>query len=435
MLGEVTVRGMAMEQLKRLFRILGPGFITGASDDDPSGIGTYAQTGAQFGFSQLWLALFTFPFMTVVQETCGRIGLVSGKGLARIIMKNYPKWILYPIVLILFVANVVNIGADLGAMASSCHLLLGLSFTVWLIALTAVSVILQVFVPYADYSNYLKYLTLALFSYIITAFVLKLDWHQVMWATLVPHFSLDKDYLMNIVAILGTTISPYLFFWQASEEVEHLVKEKKLKQMSVGTPDISQQDVQEMQVDTTVGMLFSQVVMFFIIVTTAGTLHMHHIAQIESASQAAEALRPIAGDFSFILFTLGIVGTGLLAVPVLAGSTSYAVSETFGWKLGLYKKPLEAKAFYGVIVFATAIGYFINYLNIPPFKMLYYTAVLNGICAPPLMVIIMLISSNRNIMGEHASSRLSQWTGWIITVLMTVAAVALLLNIGQSGGQ
>jgi len=421
-----------MDKIQKLLKILGPGFITGASDDDPSGIGTYSQTGAQFGYSQLWLALFSFPFMTVVQEMCGRIGIVSGKGLARIIKKNYPKPILYALVLILFIANTVNIGADLGAMAASSQLLLGLPYMVWLLILTIGSILLQVLVPYRTYSQYLKYLTISLFAYIIAAFVLKLDWTTILWSTFIPHFHLTKDYLMNIVAILGTTISPYLFFWQASEEVELLVKEEKLKNMSVGKPQVSGQDVKKMQLDTMVGMLFSQVVMFFIIVTTAATLHVHHITQIESPSQAAMALKPIAGDFAFILFALGIIGTGLLAVPILAGSASYAVSEALGWKLGLYKKPWEAKAFYGIIVLSTTLGYFINFIKIPAFKMLYYTAVLNGICAPPLMVMIVLIASNKNIMGEHVSSRFSVWAGWLITILMTVSAVGLLLNLQQS---
>ena len=420
-----------MEKVKKLLRILGPGFVTGASDDDPSGIGTYSQTGAQFGYSQLWLALFSFPFMTVVQEMCGRIGIVNGKGLARIIKKNYPKPILYALVFILFIANTVNIGADLGAMAASSQLLLGLPFMVWLLIMTVGTILLQVMIPYKTYSEYLKYLTISLLAYIITAFALKLDWTKVLLSTFIPHFSMTQEYLMNIVAILGTTISPYLFFWQASEEVELLVKEEKLKNMSVGKPQVCQQDVKKMQLDTMAGMLFSQVVMFFIIVTTAATLNVHHITQIESPSQAALALKPIAGDFAFILFAAGIIGTGLLSVPVLAGSASYAISETLGWKLGLYKKPWEAKAFYGVIVLSTTLGYFINFIKIPPFKMLYYTAVLNGICAPPLMVMIVLISSNKNIMGEHVSSRFSTWTGWIITILMTVAAVALLFNLQQ----
>lgn len=422
-----------MEQIKRILRVLGPGFVTGAADDDPSGIGTYSQTGAQFGYSQLWLALFSFPFMSVVQEMCGRIGLVSGKGLARVIKKHYPKPLLYPIVMILFAANTVNIGADLGAMAASAQMLVKFNFMGWLLFLTSISVLLQVFIPYRIYAHYLKYMTLALFAYIIAAFVLHLQWRQILWATIIPHFSLQKDYLMNIVAILGTTISPYLFFWQASDEVEHLVKENKLKEMSVGTPHLNPKDVKRMQWDTLAGMFFSQTVMFFIIVTTAATLHAHHLTQIDSPSQAAQALRPIAGDFAFTLFTLGIIGTGLLAVPVLAGSASYAISEAFGWKLGLYKKPEQAKAFYGVIIAATILGYFINYTGIPAFKMLYYTAVLNGLCAPPLMVMVVLIAANKNIMGKHASVRPATWAGWVITALMTIAAVALLMNLGTGG--
>lgn len=419
-----------MEQLKRIFKILGPGFITGASDDDPSGIATYSQTGAQFGYSQLWTALFSFPFMTVIQEICGRIGLVTGKGLSRIIKKNYPAPFLYISVFILFIANIINIGADLGAMAASGELLLKIPFLVWLVGVTFLSVLLQVIVPYKIYAKYLKYLTLALFAYIITACVVKQDWGMVLHATFVPTFSFKKEYLMNVVAILGTTISPYLFFWQASEEVEKAVDDGKLKEMAAGTPRLDVNDIRDMRLDTFAGMFFSQVVMFFIIVTTASTLGAHGITKVDTAAQAAQALRPIAGNAAFLLFSVGIIGTGLLAVPVLAGSASYAVSEAFGWKEGLYKKPLNAVGFYSVIVIATVLGFFVNFMGIPPFKMLYYTAVLNGLCAPPLMVIIMFIANNKNIMGEHTNSQFSNILGWLITGLMTIAGIAMLVTAG-----
>jgi len=418
--------------IKRIFEIIGPGFVTGAADDDPSGIGTYSQTGAQFGFSQLWLALFSFPFMLIVQEMCGRIGLVTGKGLSRLIKKNYHPGLLYFLLLLLTVANIVNIAADLGAMAESATLLMGFPHWVWLCLTTLFCILLQIFVPYKKYSNILKYLALSLLAYIATAFILKLDWFQILKATFLPSFSLQKDYLMNIVAILGTTISPYLFFWQTSEEVETLVDEGKIKDMCAGTPNPKQVDVGKMRIDTTAGMFFSQVVMFFIIVTAGATLHAHKITHIDSAAQAAKALEPIAGHFAELLFALGIIGTGLLCIPTLAGSLAYAISEERGWHLGLYKKAGEAKAFYALIAGSILLGFCINFMGIPPFKMLYYTAILNGLCAPPLMVLILLISNNEQIMGEHKNKRLSTWVGWLITVLMTIAAIALLLTLGKT---
>lgn len=420
-----------MEKLKKLFKVIGPGFITGASDDDPSGIGTYSQTGAQFGYTQLWTALFSYPFMTVIQEMCGRIGMVTGKGLAGIIKRHYPRWILYFSVLLLVIANTINIGADLGAMASSGQMLLGVPFIFWLLTMTVASLILQVLVPYPQYARFLKYLTLALFAYIITAFIVKQPWHSVLKATFIPSFSFSKPYLLNIVAILGTTISPYLFFWQANEEVEQEIEEHKIEAIGQGRPKINKCDIRDMRIDTMVGMLFSNLVMYFIIVTVASTLGVHNIRNIETATQAAQALKPLAGDFAFLLFAAGIIGTGFLAVPILAGSASYAVAETFGWDEGLGKKFNEARGFYGVIIACTLIGLLVNFTSIPPFKMLYYTAIFNGLCAPPLMIIIMLISNNQKIMGKYTNSGFSNAMGWIITILMTIAAIAVLLTINQ----
>jgi NRAMP (natural resistance-associated macrophage protein)-like metal ion transporter len=415
--------------LKKTFKILGPGFTTGASDDDPSGIATYSQTGAQFGYSQLWMVLFVFPFMAIIQEMCGRIGLVTGRGLASINQKHYGRPMLYLAVLLLFIANVVNIGADLGAMASSAQLILHLPFALWLIIITALTICLEVFVSFHVYSQYLKYLAFSLFAYIITAFIVCQDWQQVFTATLIPHMHMTSDYLMNLVAVLGTTISPYLFFWQASEEVESEVDSHQLKEMGNGTPQIRKKDIWEMQLDTFAGMFFANLVMFFIILTTASTLHMHHIQNIETATQAAEAIRPFAGAFTSLLFAAGIIGTGLLGVPVLAGSAAYAISEMLHWKEGLSLKFQQATGFYSIISLATFIGLLINFIQIPPFKMLYYTAVLNGICAPPLMFIIMRIGNNKNIMGRYVNSLLSNWIGWGITILMSLAAIALLYQI------
>lgn len=416
------------QKLKKILSRLGPGFITGASDDDPSGIATYSQAGAQFGYSQLWTALFSFPFMTVIQEMCGRIGMVTGKGLSGVIRTHYSKKVLYLAVFLLLVANTVNIGADLGAMASSAELLVPLPFTVLLLAITAVILLLEVFVSYRIYARILKYITFSLFSYIIVAFLVKQDWAKIALATLIPSISPSREYLLNIVAILGTTISPYLFFWQSDEEVEQEVQLHKIRAMGKGVPKITKIDVREMRVDTTVGMFFSNLVMFFIIVTAASTLGVAGLTSINTAADAAQALRPIAGDLTFFLFAMGIIGTGFLAVPVLSGSASYAVSEAFGLKEGLYRKFKQAHGFYGIITVATIVGLLVNFTGIPPFKVLYYTAVLNGIIAPPLMVLILLISNSSKIMGQYTNSKFSNISGWLITAVLTVSSLALLIS-------
>jgi NRAMP (natural resistance-associated macrophage protein)-like metal ion transporter len=416
-----------VKKLKKILKIIGPGFITGASDDDPSGIATYSQTGAQFGFTQLWTALFSFPFMTVVQEMCGRIGLVTGNGLAGIIRRNYPKPILIVAVSIVTIANTINIGADLGAMASAAQLIVPIPFIVLLIGMTVFTLILEVFVSYPTYARFLKYLTFSLFAYIITVFVVKQNWTKIIFSTLIPSFTLGKEYILNIVALLGTTISPYLFFWQADEEVEEEIEQHKLVRIGYGKPKLAAHDIQKMRIDTFAGMFFSNLVMFFIIATTASTLFPNGITHIETADQAAKALKPFAGDFAYLLFALGIVGTGLLAVPILAGSASYAISEAFNWKAGLSKKFTQAHGFYGVITIATLIGLLVNFTPIKPFQMLYYTAILNGICAPPLLVLILLIANNKKIMGKHTNSLFSNITGIVITLIMSIAAVLLLV--------
>lgn len=418
-----------LKKIKKILSYLGPGFITGAADDDPSGIATYSQTGAQFGYSQAWTAPFSFPFMTAVQEMCGRIGLVTGKGLSGVIRKHYSRPVLYFAVAILFLANTVNIGANLGAMASSAQLLVDVPFVVLLLIITSVTLLLEIFVSYKVYSKYLKYLAFSLLAYIVVVFAVKQDWTTVLSSTIIPYFSLDKIYLLNIVAILGTTISPYLFFWQADEEVEEEVEKGKIVAMGRGVPKVTKRDLTGMRIDTVIGMFFSNLVMFFIIVTAASTLHLSGITNIETADQAASALKPIAGDFAFILFAAGIIGTGLLAVPILAGSASYAISEAFGWREGLYRKFRQAHGFYGAITIATLIGLIVNFTSIPPFKMLYYTAVLNGIIAPPLLVLILLIANNKKIMGERTNSHLSNILGLVITVIMGVAAIALLFDL------
>ena len=429
LLEEVFGRKKKPFSLKKIIRRAGPGFITGASDDDPSGIATYSQTGAQFGYGQLWTALFSFPFMAAIQEMCGRIGVVTGKGLAGVIKKNYSKKILYFSVVILLIANIINIGADLGAMASSGQLVFGVSFIWWLLGITAFTLLLEIFVSYRTYAKILKYFAFSLLSYVVVAFIVKQDWISVLVSTFVPRFSFSKAYLLNIVAILGTTISPYLFFWQANEEVEEEVEKRELRSMGAGIPKFKRVDLKNLKADTISGMFFSNMIMFFIIVTTASTLGAHGIVNIQTADQAAQALKPLTGEFAYLLFALGIIGTGLLAVPVLAGSGSYALAEIFKMKEGLYRKFRQAHGFYGVIIFATIIGIVVNFIGIPPFKMLYYTAVLNGIAAPPLMIMIMKISNNKKIMGKYTNRKASNILGWLITGIMSACAVALIVSL------
>ncbi len=416
------------QKIKKIFRYLGPGFITGASDDDPSGIAVYSQAGARFGYHQLWTALFSLPFMTVIQEISGRIGMVTGKGLSGVIRSHYSKKVLYFAITLLLVANVVNIGADLGAMASSMRLLINLPFAVLLLAMTAVILILEIFVSYKTYVKFLKYLSLSLIAYVITAFAVKQNWSEVLFSTIRPTILWNKEYLLNIAAILGTTISPYLFFWQSSEEVEEEVANHKLKEMGVGVPKINKKDIRIMRIDTTFGMFFSNFITFFIILTAAATLGHLGITDVDTADKAALALRPIAGDFAYLLFTVGIIGTALLSVPILAGSASYAISEAFKWKEGFYKKFSKAHGFYGIITVATIVGLMINFTPIPPFKVLYYAAVLNGVLAPPLMALMMIIGNNKKIMGEHINSRFSNIFGWFITAVMTVVSIVLIYS-------
>jgi NRAMP (natural resistance-associated macrophage protein)-like metal ion transporter len=418
---------MKSKNKKSFWSRLGPGFITGAADDDPSGIATYSQSGAHFGFTQLWTAVFSFPLMFAVQEMCGRIGLVTGDGLSGVIRKFYSKKVLVVAVVLLFIANTINVGADLGAMASTTQLLFGLPFWFWLTVITVGSLLLQIFVPYPTYAKFLKFLTLSLLAYVATAFIVKEDWSRIAWATFVPAFSFNKEYIMNIVAILGTTISPYLFFWQADEEVEEEIVNHKLLGFGFGRPRVSKMDYKNFWIDTSLGMLFSNLMMFFIIVTAASTLHANGVTNVETATQAALALEPIAGQFASLLFMVGIVGVGLLAVPILAGSASYAIAEAFGWKSGLSRKWREAPAFYGIIILSTVAGLFVNFLNIPPFTVLYYTAVINGLVAPFLLVIILLISNNKKIMGKYTNGITSNILGIAATLVMFLAGGLLFL--------
>lgn len=417
-----------MNRVKRFLKMLGPGFITGAADDDPSGIGTYAQTGAQFGFSQLWTMLFALPFMIAIQETCGRIGMVSGRGLAGVIKKHYSRPILYTAIGLLLVANAVNIGADLGAMGEAAQLLVGGPLVVWILGMTVVTLVLEIFVSYHAYARILKYFTLSLLAYVATMFVVRNPWDQMLLASIMPRISLSKGYLLNIVAIIGTTISPYLFFWQANQEVEEAIDDNRLEAMGRGRPQMNGSHVRQGKLDTAIGMTLSNTIAFFIIATTASTLGHNGVRSIETAAQAAEALRPLAGPLTSALFAIGIMGTGLLAVPVLAGSASYAVAEAAGWKAGLYKTIDQAHGFYGVITLATLLGLIVNFTGIPPFKMLYYTAVLNGLAAPPLMIFILLVANNRSVMGRYCNGRLGNIFGIAITAIMSICSIALLVS-------
>ena len=415
------------KKLKHLFKKLGPGFITGASDDDPSGIATYTQAGAQFGFGQLWVMIATLPFMIVIQEMCGRVGLVTGQGLAGVMKRHYSRPLLAFCVGLLLIANTINIGADLGAMAAATQLLVPqVSFSVLIFLFTFLTLTLEIFISYKVYVNYLKYFALSLLAYFVTAFVVQVSWNEVFATIVRPSIVFTREYLLNIIALLGTTISPYLFFWQTDEEVEEEIAAHKLKDFGVGKPKINSLDVHQMRLDTVFGMFFSNVITFFIIVTAASTLGVHGITNIETAADAAAVLKPLAGNFTSLLFTLGIVGTGLLAVPVLAGSASYAVAESFDWKEGLYRKFSQAHGFYGVITIATVVGLVVNFIDIPPFKMLYYTAVVNGAIAPILMIVILRIANNKKVMGHHTNSMFSNVSGLIITFIMGGAGLGLL---------
>jgi NRAMP (natural resistance-associated macrophage protein)-like metal ion transporter len=405
------------------WHMLGPGLTTGASDDDPSGIATYSQTGAQFGFHFLWLALWTFPLSAIVQEMCARIGLVTGRGLAGNIRVMFSKRILYLCASVLFIANAINIGADLGAMAKAAQLLNPkLNFSLLVIGFSALSLFLQIFTPYVRYARYLKWLALVLLAYVFSALLAHLHWGNIVSHAVIPQFSFHKDQLILVCAILGTTISPYLFFWQTSQEVEEQILQGKTT-LHDRRGATATEDIKSMRIDVWSGMFLSEVVMFFIIAACGGILYTHGIHNITSASQAAEALRPFAGNATYFLFAGGIIGTGLLAIPVLAGASSYTLSESFRWREGLYRKLGQARAFYGVIIISMLIGLGINFLGIDPIKALIYAAFANGIAAPIILALIVIISSNKKVMGRWTNKRSTTIAGWIITGLMAAAGI------------
>jgi len=416
----------ALPNLGRWLRILGPGLITGAADDDPSGIGTYSQAGAAFGTGLLWMALYMLPLMIAVQEMCGRIGLVTGKGIASIVKSHYSRRALRLSVALLLIANTINIGADLGAMAASTRLLLPqVPFYPLLIAFALAMIVLEVYVPYPAYARVLKILALALLAYIVTGIALHPQWGPLLAATLIPQFQFTPAYLALVVAMLGTTISPYLFFWQASEEVEEseLQQAEAPKVEARRTPAALLQRLKDLRLDTSLGMIASQVTTWFIIMTASSTLHAHGITNIQTADQAAAALQPFAGRFAETLFAVGIVGTGLLAIPVLAGSAAYGVAEAFGWAEGLGQRAANARGFYAVIALATLVGLFLNFLGINPITALVYTAIINGVVAVPLLVLILLVANNRAIMGDYTNGRLSNVIGVLTALFMSLAAV------------
>ncbi len=426
---ELFVSKKRIGQAKEYWKSLGPGVTTGAADDDPSGITTYSQAGAQYGFNFLWLAGFTFPLMAVVQEMCARIGLVTGRGLAASIRQYFPKPVLYTATLLLFAANTLNIGADLGAMAQATRLLLPqVSFNTLILGFTVITLALQIFTSYEKYAKYLKWLALVLLSYVFSALTININWGEVLQKAVIPTIAFSKDQIFLITAVLGTTISPYLFFWQTSQEVEEQILGGKTT-LKLRQEETTPAEVKNMRMDIWSGMFLSNLVMFFIIAACAAALNAHGITNITSAAQAAEALRPIAGERTYLLFALGIIGTGLLAVPVLAGSASYAISECFGWKFGLYRKLREANAFYGVIIISTGIGLGINFIGLDPIKALIYSAVANGLIAPVILILIVLLSGNAKIMGRWTNGKITKFFGWLIVAIMTLAGTATIISL------
>lgn len=413
----------------KLLLILGPGLITGASDDDPSGIVTYSQAGAQFGFALGWVMVFGWPLMCAIQEISARIGRVTGHGIAGNLKRHYPARLVYGIVALLAVANIINIGADLGAMAAALKLLIGGSALIYVVGFGLISSLLEIFARYSRYVAILKWLTLSLFAYIAVAFVVNIPWSTVAYSLAIPKIEFNTAYLTVVVAILGTTISPYLFFWQAEEEAEE-VKERVGAIPLNRAPEQAVSEMSRIRIDTIIGMGLSNLVALFIILTTAATLHAQGITDIQTSSEAAEALRPIAGDFAFLIFALGILGTGLLALPVLAGSTAYAVGETLGWHVGLTRIPRRAKAFYAMIALATLIGVVLNFTPLDPIKALFWSAVINGVVAVPVMIAMMILSSNKAAMGLFTLPLVLKIVGWLATIVMATAAVGMFVTWG-----
>jgi NRAMP (natural resistance-associated macrophage protein)-like metal ion transporter len=415
--------------VKRFFKVLGPGLITGASDDDPSGIGTYSVAGASLGFTTLWTALFTFPLMVAVQLTCARIGMVSGMGLASVLRRHYSRSLLYLSVFGLVIANTINAGADIGAVAAAINLLIPVPIAAMIVPIGLLIMALQIWGSYRLIAKTFKWLTLALFAYVGSAFFAKPDLVEVLKATFIPRLSFDATFLSMLVAILGTTISPYLFFWQADQEVEEEISFGRVTRAQ--RKGASDAEMKYAAWDVGIGMLFSNVVMYFIILATAATLFKAGKTDIQSATDAAQALKPLAGRSASLLLAVGLIGTGFLAVPILTGSSAYAVTQAFGGRYGFGQKPHQAKLFYGVIAGSTLVGMLINFVGINPIRALFLAAVINGFLAPPLLVVIMLVANNRKVMKDRVNGRWTNILGWTTTVVMFVAAVALVLTWGE----
>lgn len=412
---------------RSLLARLGPGLITGASDDDPSGIATYSQAGAQFGYGMSWVMLFSFPLMAAIQEISARIGRVTGHGIAGNIRRYHSKALLRAIVFLLLVANTINLGADLGAMGEALRLLIGGPARLYVVAFAVGCALLEVFSSYERYVSILKWTTLSLFAYVGTVFVVGVPWSEVARNMFIPSFTWQKDYIVTIVAVLGTTITPYCFFWQSSQEAEEEEIDPAARPL-IKAPEQGADEIERIRFDTYVGMGFSNLISLFIILTTAATLHAHGVTDMQTSAQAAEALRPIAGVFTFAVFAAGIIGIGMLAVPVLAGSAAYALGEALGWKTGLSRRPLDAKAFYGTIAVATILGIAINFVDIDPIKALFWAAVLNGVVAVPLMVVIMIMAMEKRVMGKFTLSRPLWAMGWLSTLVMAVAVAVMFIT-------
>lgn len=408
---------------------LGPGLITGAADDDPSGIATYSQVGAQFGFSLLWSMLFSFPLMAAIQEICARLGRITGVGVAANLRIRYSKPTVYAVVVLLLFANVFNLGSDIAAMAAATQLLIRGNPTAYAVAFGGISLVLQIYVPYRRYVRYLRWMTWSLAAYVVTAFVVHIPWTSAIRATLVPSVSIDRSYLMALVGVLGTTISPYLFFWQTSQETEEIRISKDQSPLK-RKPWQALWQFRRIAIDTRVGMAMSNLVAFFIILTTAATLHATgHGGAIQSAADAAKALKPLAGSFASLIFTLGIVGTGFLAVPVLAGSSAYSVADLLHWRASLERKPHQAKQFYAVIAIATLAGVMMNFARLDPMKALFLSAVVNGLVAAPLMFMLMRLAGDARIVGQFRLPAYLRIGGWLATIAMAVAGLAFLASV------
>ena len=417
-------------QGKNLLRSLGPGLITGASDDDPSGIGTYSQAGAQLGFGIGWTLILTYPLMVAIQEISGRIGRVSGYGIAGNVCRNFPAPMVWFLIVLLFVANTINIAADLGAMADSLKLLIGGPAILYVILFGTVSVIAQIFFEYKRYVAFLKWLTLSLFAYVITLAVVRVPWGEAIKGLLIPRMSYDRTFLTTLVAVLGTTISPYLFIWQSSQEAEEQRIDKTKKPLKRDLSD-HEPELRRIRLDTVIGMAFSNLIAIAIVMTTAATLHAHGITDISSSAQAAAALKPLAGDFAELLFALGIIGTGLLAVPVLAGSTAYAIGEGRKWPVGLSRRPKQAVAFYGVLSLSAGLGIALNFTSLDPIKALYWSAVVNGVLAAPVMAMLMALVRRRRVMGELVVRGGLYWLGWTSTAAMALCTFGMIFSFGS----